>query len=196
MKRPETLCMPDAEVVLYRTFFEGEESDALFERLLIETKWRQDKIKCFGKEFSLPRLTAWCGDPGKSYTYSGISMNASGWTSTLLYIKRSIEVVANMTFNTVLLNLYRDGKDSVSWHSDDEPELGMNPVIGSVSFGEARRFQFKHVSRGDLGKVGIDLTHGSLLIMQGTTQHFWQHQLHKTSEHTKPRINLTFRLIH
>lgn len=187
--------MPDGEVAIYRNFFNRVESDQIFQELLSKIKWRQDKMKLYGKEFELPRLTAWYGDDGKSYTFSGIPMNPDAWTHTLLSIKSRIEEVTQAKFNSVLLNLYRSGKDGVSWHSDDEQELGKNPIIASVSFGEARRFQLRHKLDKSLDKVEITLTHGSLLIMKGSTQHFWQHQIPKTAKSLRERINLTFRII-
>ena len=187
--------MPDGEVAIYRNFFNRVESDQIFQELLSKIKWRQDKMKLYGKEFELPRLTAWYGDDGKSYTFSGIPMNPDAWTHTLLSIKSRIEEVTQAKFNSVLLNLYRSGKDGVSWHSDDEQELGKNPIIASVSFGEARRFQLRHKLDKSLDKVEITLTHGSLLIMKGSTQHFWQHQIPKTAKSLRERINLTFRRI-
>ena len=191
----ETLSMPDGEVSIYHHFFSKTESDKYFRDLSEETKWRQDKINFYGKEIDLPRLTAWHGDPDKSYMYSRISMNPEPWTPTLLSIKKRIEEIAAVNFNSVLLNLYRGGRDGVSWHSDDEPDLGENPVIGSVSFGATRRFQFRHKYRKELNKIDIELTHGSFLLMKGQTQQFWQHQIPKTSKSLKPRINLTFRVI-
>jgi alkylated DNA repair dioxygenase AlkB len=187
--------LPDGEVIIYRSFFNGLESNQLFKKLFDSINWRQDKMKIFGKEVDLPRLTAWYGDGGKSYTYSGITMNPDAWTPILLLIKERIEEVAQEKFNSVLINLYRNGKDYVSWHSDDEPELGRNPIIASVSFGQTRRFQFKHKLNKDLEKVEITLTDGSLLLMKGSTQHFWHHQIPKTSKQLKERINLTFRVI-
>ena len=138
---PESLAMPngepmpDGEVVIYRNFFKKAESHQLFQELLSGIKWRQDKIKLYGKDINIPRLAAWYGDDGRSYKYSGIPMNPDAWTPALLLIKRRIEDVSEVNFNSVLINLYRSGKDSISWHSDDEPELGKNPIIGSVSFG-------------------------------------------------------------
>ena len=113
----------------------------------------------------------------------------------LILIKEKIEKEIGLNFNSVLANLYRDGKDSVSWHSDDEPELGINPIIASISFGETRRFQLRHKSNKELEKVEIALTHGSLLIMKGTTQHYWKHQIPKTAKNIGTRINLTFRIV-
>ena len=187
--------MPDGEVAIYRNFFNKVESDQIFQELLSKIKWRQDKMKLYGKEYELPRLTAWYGDDGKSYTFSGIPMSPDAWTPTLLSIKSRIEEVTQAKFNSVLLNLYRSGKDGVSWHSDDEPELGKNPMIASVSFGETRRFQLRHKLDKSLDKVEITLTHGSLLIMKGSTQHLWQHQIPKTAKSLQERINLTFRII-
>ncbi|MGZ4044594.1 MAG: alpha-ketoglutarate-dependent dioxygenase AlkB family protein, partial [Bacteroidia bacterium] len=149
----------------------------------------------YGKMIDLPRLTAWYGENDKPYKYSGIPMNPHPWTSDLLRIKEKIEKEAGTEFSSVLLNLYRKGQDSVNWHSDDEKELGTNPVIGSVSFGETRVFQLKHKYDTKLKKIDIPLTHGSFLLMKGTTQHYWQHQIPKTTREIKPRINLTFRVI-
>src|ERR1043165_5382857 len=191
----EVLSMPDAELLFFREFFSKEQSDEILRELLKNIEWKQDRIKYYGKEMDLPRLTAWYGDVGASYTYSNISMDSTAWTPTLMCIKQKIEKVTGARFNSVLLNYYRDGKDSVSWHRDNEPELGKNPVIASASFGDTRRFQFKHIKRKDLNRVDVELTHGSLLIMQGTTQEFWLHQIPKTSKPKKPRVNLTFRRI-
>lgn len=190
----ESLSMPDGDVVIYRTLFDEKESNQLFAELYNNKNWKQESIKIYGKLVPLPRLTAWYGDSGKSYTYSKIAMSPEPWTPALLAIKSKIEVLSGVQFNSVLLNLYRNGSDSVAWHSDDEPELGENPVIGSVSFGETRRFTFRHKYKKELKKE-VDLTHGSLLVMRGSTQHFWQHQIPKTAKQVKPRINLTFRVI-
>jgi alkylated DNA repair dioxygenase AlkB len=191
---PEKLAMPDAEVLYYRTFFAKPQSDSFYEDLLRNADWKQERIKLYGKSVDLPRLTAWHGEEGNSYHYSGITVDPAPWTSTLLAIKREIEAVSETTFNSVLLNLYRGERDSVSWHSDDEPELGVNPVIGSVSFGEARAFEFRHKRDKQL-RLKLDLTSGSYLLMKGPTQHHWQHQVPKASGARRPRINLTFRVI-
>ncbi len=190
----EVLPMPDAKVTFYRNFFDSHKSDEIFQILLNEIHWRQDRMKLYGKEIDLPRKTAWYGDRDKSYTFSGIHLDPEPWTPTLLYVKERIEEVAEVQFNSVLLNLYRHGNDGISWHTDAEPELGENPVIGSVSFGGARRFMFRHRQDQDL-KSEVELTHGSFLLMAGETQHFWQHQIPKTSKKVEPRINLTFRVI-
>jgi len=185
----------DAELILYSRYFSETESDVIFQNLLTEVNWRQDQIKFYGKEINIPRLTAWYGDSGKSYTYSNITMNPIAWTPVLLTIKQRIEEREKISFNSVLINLYRDGKDSVAWHSDDEPELGKDPIIASVSFGGVRKFQLRHRFDKTLEKVEFNLTHGSLLMMKGKTQEFWQHQIPKTAKSVMPRINLTFRII-
>lgn len=194
---PQVLELVDGEVIFYEHFFDAQTSEKIYAELMQQTAWRQDAITLFGKTMPLPRLTAWYGDPGKSYTYSGIPMDPQPWTPTLKWIKEAIEPVCEVTFNSVLLNLYRDGNDSVAWHSDDEPELGENPVIGSVSLGAARKFAFKHKKEPTKYKVqSLELTSGSLLIMRGATQHHWYHQIPKTSKKVGSRINLTFRVIY
>ena len=185
----------DGEVSIYPQFFKQQKSDRFFDKLNRNLEWRQDQIKVFGKEIRIPRLNAWYGDEGKTYTYSGNCMSPLPWTPALILIKEKIEQEIGLNFNSVLANQYRDGKDSVSWHSDDEPELGINPVIASVSFGETRRFQLRHKSNKELEKIEIALTHGSLLIMKGTTQHYWKHQIPKTAKNIGTRINLTFRMV-
>lgn len=189
------LMLPDADVVLYEQFFNKSESDKLFKNLSDNIKWKQDKIKFYGKQFDVPRLAAWYGEDGFSYTYSGIQMHPNPWNEDLMFIKEKIEKVSKVSFSSCLLNLYRTGRDSVNWHQDNEKELGQNPIIGSVSFGETRPFQMKHISRTELKKVDIPLTNGSFLLMKGTTQHFWKHQIPKTTRKLNPRINLTFRII-
>jgi alkylated DNA repair dioxygenase AlkB len=190
----EILPMPDAEVLFYREFFTPAESDALFEELTQSIAWRQETIRIMGGAAPIPRLTAWYGDAGKSYSWSGITQHPHAWTPALLGMKERVEEAAAVRFNSVLLNLYRDGRDSVGWHSDDEPGLGENPVIASVSLGAARSFQFKHKRDSEL-RYKIELTHGSLLLMRGATQHFWKHQIPKTTKPCGARINLTFRVI-
>ena len=147
----------------------------------------------YGKKINFPRLTAWYGDNDKPYSFSGITLQPIPWNTEILEIKRKIEPEAKVTFNSVLLNLYRNGNDSISWHTDAEPELGKNPVIASVNFGATRKFQLKHIKTGE--RREIELEHGSLLIMQGELQHYWQHQVPKTNKIIGERINLTFRVI-
>lgn len=188
------LQLPDADIVFYPSLLDGQESDRFFTQLSETIDWRQDWIKIYGRSMPQPRLTAWHGDWGKSYTYSGITMHPSPWTHTLLDLKAKAEAVSGVVFNSVLLNLYRDGNDSMGWHSDDEPELGQNPVIGSLSLGGTRRFMLRHRTEKGL-KHQLELMSGSFLLMQGTTQHYWQHQIPKTKRPVFPRINLTFRVI-
>jgi alkylated DNA repair dioxygenase AlkB len=186
--------LPDAEIIYYPDFFGKEKADTFFEKLKAEIPWQQDDITVFGKTYPQPRLTALFGNEGKPYSYSNIVMQPHAWNSLLLFIKNEIEEVCNENFTTVLLNYYRDGKDSNGWHADDEKELGRNPVIASVSFGVERSFHLQHNSIKEQ-KLKINLEHGSLLIMKGQTQHFWKHQIPKTAKPIGSRINLTFRII-
>lgn len=188
------LLSKNGEVLFFSNFFNEAESTELFNSLLTTIKWEQRPIKIFGKEVMQPRLTAWYGDEGKEYTYSGLTMCANSWIDPLLNIKNKIEKAAGVTFNSVLLNQYRNEQDSVGWHRDNEKELGKNPVIGSVSLGATRKFHLKHYFDKKL-KTSIDLTHGSFLLMRGETQHFWQHSIPKKSTPTGARINLTFRVL-
>jgi alkylated DNA repair dioxygenase AlkB len=149
----------------------------------------------WGQCFPLPRLTAWYGDPGTHYTYSGIQLNALPWTAPLLELKNRVETVVETAFNSVLLNYYRDQRDSVGFHSDDEWELGDQPIIASVSVGEVRPFLLKHKTRPDLKPVRLNLASGSLLLMRGETQRHWRHGVNKEQCPCGPRVNLTFRRI-
>ena len=191
---PTALNMPDADVLFYEDFFSEEESNRYFDTLRETIAWEQQELKMFGKQIALPRLTAWYGDEGKPYSYSGITHHPHRWTPELLEIKSKIESVADLAFNSVLLNLYRDEQDSVGWHSDDETELGENPLIASISFGDVRQFQFKHKT-DDSQRLGLDLTSGSLLLMRGATQHYWKHRIPKSKQAKSERMNLTFRVI-
>lgn len=182
------------ESYFWKEFFDLSESDGYFERLKEEISWKQEPIKLFGKTIMQPRLTALLGDPKIPYGYSGIRMKSNPFTPTLLEIKERIEPLSGVTFTHALLNRYRDGKDSMGWHRDNEKELGINPVIASVSFGIARDFQLRlYQSKSE--KVNLNLTHGSLLIMKGVTQHYWEHQIPKRANLPGERINLTFRVI-
>ena len=191
---PIVLHLQDAEIIYFAHFFDKKEADAIFRQLAKEIPWQQDDIQVFGKIHPQPRLTALFGNEGKPYSYSNIKMQPYPWTLLLQKIKSYVESVSDTNFTTVLLNQYRDGKDSNGWHADNEKELGSNPVIASVSFGAERIFQLKHNSISGL-KQNIILEHGSLLLMKGTTQRFWKHQIPKTSKPIGPRINLTFRVI-
>lgn len=186
--------LPDAEIDYYPHFFSESEANALFQKLFKEVPWQQDNITIFGKTYEQPRLTALFGNDGKPYSYSNITMQPHPWSALLLDIKSKVENATGHTFTTVLLNLYRDGKDSNGWHADNEKELGQNPVIASVSFGEKRAFQLKHNTVKDQ-KQNLFLENGSLLLMKGATQHYWKHQIPKTAKPINQRINLTFRTI-
>jgi alkylated DNA repair dioxygenase AlkB len=190
------ISLPDADLEIYPEFFSDEESKVIFSSLRVETKWEQGSIVYFGTRHRLPRLTAWYGDPGARYTYSRIANAPHAWTTLLLEIKRKVELMSLSKFNSVLLNFYRSGADSVAWHQDNEPELGESPTIASVSFGATRPFQMRHKSRQDLRREDIMLSNGSLLIMRGSTQKYWEHQIPKTARPIGERINLTFRYIH
>jgi alkylated DNA repair dioxygenase AlkB len=184
----------DGDVDFFPQVFTVEESDIYFDGLQHEIDWKQEPISIYGRTVMQPRLTAWYGDPGKIYSYSGLTMQPRAWTPTLLKIKQRIETVSPVTFNSALLNLYRDQQDSMGWHRDNEKELGMNPVIGSVSFGATRTFQFRHYTDKTL-KRSLELTHGSFLLMHGKTQHNWEHALPKRSTAKGMRVNITFRVI-
>ncbi|OOQ61720.1 alpha-ketoglutarate-dependent dioxygenase AlkB family protein [Mucilaginibacter pedocola] len=183
------------ELMDYRpAFFSAEESGRLISALKQNIQWNQETILMYGKLLNTPRLTAWYGDNSKTYAFSGKSYDPYPWTKELLEIKHRVDAAAGITFNSVLLNLYRNGNDSVAWHADDEPELGRNPIIASVSFGQVRRFEVRHKA-DKKQKYSVDLENGSLLIMKGDLQHHWEHQVPKSTKALGERINLTFRVI-
>lgn len=186
--------LSDAELIYSPAFFDQVEADRLLITLLDTIQWKQDTIRLYGKQVPLPRLSAWYGDTGKPYLYSGITLQPHPWTAELLAIKARIEAAAGARFSSVLLNRYRHGQDYVGWHADDEKELGLNPVIGSVNFGATRRFQLRRIDDHSI-KHEVELQHGTFLLMQGSTQHYWQHQVPKTAAKIDERLNLTFRLI-
>jgi len=180
----------DAGTIDYDAAFYGNaEADRLFDVLRDDTPWKQERSR-FGP---FPRLTAWYADAGLTYAYSGVTHQAIEWTATLAEVRRRVVEVSRVPFNSLLLNLYRDGQDSIGFHADAEPELGTNPVIASISLGSVRQFVLKHVSTKE--KRTFDLAHGSLLIMGGACQHHWLHGVPKTKANVGPRINLTFRNI-
>lgn len=194
-QQKQHLVLPDANITYFPDFLSEEKAKHYFHCLKEEINWQHDDIKVFGKTYKQPRLTALYGEEGKSYSYSNITMHTNSFTPKLLALKGKIERISETHFNVVLLNLYRDGSDSNGWHSDDEKELGSNPVIASVSLGEKRIFQLRHKENKTL-RSKIELNNGSLLLMKGTTQECWQHQIPKTKKVVNPRINLTFRFIH
>ncbi|WP_322405271.1 alpha-ketoglutarate-dependent dioxygenase AlkB family protein [Massilia luteola] len=160
-------------------------------RLLDETPWRADTVVVYGKRYLQPRLTAWYGEA--SYTYSGLTLQPLPLTPLLAQLRAAVEHVTGQRYNSVLLNYYRDGADSMGMHSDDEPELGPQPVIASLSYGATRTFLLRH--RHTNRTVRLDLTDGSLLLMAGTLQAHWQHGINKTAKLVGPRLNLTFRYV-
>ncbi len=186
--------LPNAQVSYYPNLFRPYMTENIFNKLIKEIAWQQDTIKVFGKDFLQPRLTALYASNTKPYSYSNITMHPQVFTPTLANIKQTIEQVAGTSFTTCLCNLYRNGKDSNGWHADDEKELGNNPIIASVSFGATRTFKFRSKANHKL-QHKLELTSGSLLLMAGATQHYWQHQIPKTTKTIAPRINLTFRII-
>lgn len=193
---PAIECITDDNLLIYYIpqGFTVSESNAYYKTLKETLAWRQDYASMFGKQVALPRLSAWYGDTKKSYTYSGIHLDPLPWTPALLEIKQKLESYTDARFNSVLCNLYRDGRDYVSWHTDAEPELGRNPIIGSANFGETRKFQLRRID-DKANKKEFELKHGTILIMAGETQHFWQHQVPKSAKVSRDRINLTFRTI-
>lgn len=191
----EEIINEDGLVTYYPDFLHGIKEQCDFNLLKNSIEWKQDKITIYGKTHDVPRLQAWYGDPGTNYSYSGISLTPLEWTPELLEIKKFIEGELGLQFNSCLCNLYRSGRDYAAWHADDEPELGPNPTIASVSLGETRKIVFKHKSNKGLEKVELDLDDKSLLLMEGKLQHFWKHQLNKTAKKVDERINLTFRRI-
>jgi alkylated DNA repair dioxygenase AlkB len=208
------IVIPQGEILYFPQFFSPKVADRALNFLLENSlghtpeqfddaitwtniPWRHDTINMYGKQIPLPRLSSWHGDNDRPYTYSGITLQPLPWNTGLDYLRDQLLLLSGRLFNSVLLNLYRDGQDHISWHTDAEPELGKNPVIASVNFGESRRFLLRRheKERQSLEKIEVLLTHGSVLIMQGETQHYWQHSVPKQAKIDKPRINLTFREI-
>jgi alkylated DNA repair dioxygenase AlkB len=195
LQRGTRIALADGDVRLIDGFLTRSESDAFLEQLLRLVAWEQQVIRIAGRSVASPRLSAWHGDPGARYCYSGLALEPRPWLPVILELKLRVEAACYAQFNSALLNLYRDGADSMGWHSDDEPELGERPLIASLSLGATRRFRLRHRRRAELRPVELDLEAGSLLIMQGDTQHCWKHQLPKTRRAVASRVNLTFRSI-
>lgn len=186
--------LPDGDLRYASGFLAPAEADQFMRQLLDGIEWQQHHVVVFGRSLPAPRLSAWHGSAAAHYTYSGLALEPRPWTAPLLALKTRTEAAADSPFNSVLLNQYRDGRDSMGWHSDDEPELGANPTIASLSLGGTRRFLLRHKHRTH-PSVEIPLEHGALLIMRGPTQTYWQHQVPKTRRPCAPRLNLTFRRI-
>jgi len=186
---------PDAQLNLYPHVYSAAQSATLFSCLKENIQWQQDIINIHGRQIPIPRLNAWYGDTNATYHYSGLHFKPRPWFAELEALKQTAEKLAKTRFNSVLANLYRSGQDSVAWHSDDETELGKNPIIASLSFGAERDFVLKHKYDTSLKPLRLKLPEGSVLIMAGETQHYWLHQIPKTRKSIEARINLTFRWV-
>ena len=183
----------EGEVFLRQNVLNIAEIDFFYHTLLNANFWKQDELIIFGKRITTSRKVAWFGDFNYKYSYSKIIKKARLWTPELQSLKKLIELKTEESFNSCLLNLYHNGSEGMSWHSDNEKELGENPIIASLSLGAARKFSLKHKFKNY--KVDIILESGDLLLMKGETQTKWLHCLPKTKKVTTPRINLTFRNI-
>lgn len=190
----ERIALPGADVLYQPGWMPPAEAGALKQRLVHEIPWSQHRVRLFGRELPSPRLSAWIGDSGAVYTYSRVRHQPAPWTPTLAQLRERLQAELGAQFNSVLANRYRDGRDSMGWHADDEPELGPEPLIASISLGATRHMRFRARDRSAAG--AIDLADGSLLLMGGHTQARYQHAVDKTRAETGERINLTFRWIH
>lgn len=195
MDTPHNLLPYGGEAYFLPKFFGEDEVDAYFAELRTSVDWQQEEIWMFGRKVMQPRLTALYGDPTIPYGYSGIRMRPHPFTPLLEKMRERVSTFAGIAFTHVLLNYYRDGQDSMGWHRDNEVSLGPEPVIASISLGAARRFQFRHYER-KTEKIDLVLNSGSLLLMRGLSQRFWEHQLPKVRKISAPRINLTFRVVY
>jgi alkylated DNA repair dioxygenase AlkB len=189
---PQSFDSPDAELRYAPQWLARAEADALFDGLRVGIPWERHRLRLFGREIDAPRLSCWIGDDGATYTYSRTRFEPRPWPDALHAIRERLRVECGADFNGVLANLYRDGNDSMGWHADDEPELGVQPLIASLSLGATRRFVIRHRSNAAVRR-DIELAHGSLLLMGGETQSHYRHALPKTARAVGERINLTFR---
>jgi len=185
--------IPKPDIVWLPDWLDAPSASDTLAALLDEITWQQDSMNTPAGKIPFPRLTAWQGDPGAVYVYSGIRNVPKPWTPTVLLLKSKAEAAAQTAFNSVLINRYRTGMDSMGWHADKERELGPEPVIASVSLGTTRTFDFRHTKTRQIHT--LQLTHGSLLIMRGRTQLDWVHRVPKEPEARGERINLTFRYV-
>ena len=189
----ERLPLPDADVRLDRAWLAPAEAADLFDALLAAVPWENHPVRLFGREHPAPRLSCWIGDPQARYRYSGLVREPRPWTPQLAALRDRLQATLDTRFDSVLANLYRDGRDAMGWHADDEPELGPLPVIASISLGATRRFVLRH--RDGAPRLALDLPPGSLLCMQGATQAHYRHALMRTARAVGPRINLTYRRV-
>lgn len=190
---PVDLDLPDGRLHWWPDFVDVAEAERLRAALVAEIPWEQHQVRIMGRLLDCPRLSCWIGDPGTSYVYSRVRFEPRPWTPTLAQLRERVSVAAGVRFNSVLANRYRDGRDAMGWHADDEPELGPEPIIASLSLGATRRFALKHRASGE--RRNLDLTAGSLLVMAGATQRHWVHALPRTARPVGERINLTFRVV-
>ncbi|MCU1716455.1 alpha-ketoglutarate-dependent dioxygenase AlkB family protein [Pseudomonas sp. 5P_3.1_Bac2] len=188
------LPLANAELSFYPDWLDAATAAQWLQALVAQTPWQQPRLVIYGREVTVPRLVAWYCDADVRYGYSGFTHETLPWTPLLAHIREDLEQRLGQRFNGVLLNYYRDGQDSMGWHSDDETELGRNPVIASLNLGGTRRFDLRRVGENRIAH-SLPLTDGSLLVMAGATQHHWQHQVAKTRSLCTPRLNLTFRLV-
>jgi alkylated DNA repair dioxygenase AlkB len=189
-----------ADVALLPQWLPAEEAEATFTALYAAIPWETHRLRLFGREVDAPRLSCWIGDPHTSYVYSGTRFEPHPWPPLLADLRERLQRVCGARFNSVLANLYRDGRDSMGWHSDDEPELGDQPLIASLSLGAERRFRLRRrlprtVKSSPADTVNLLLPPGSVLRMAGATQRLYRHDLPKTRRAVASRINLTFRWI-
>lgn len=186
------LQLPNAQLEWLPDWCPAQTADRWLQQLQAHTQWQQPNVNIYGREYPVPRLLAWYADTGIGYRYSGLYHSPLPWTPLLASIRQQVQAAVGEPLNSVLLNYYRDGQDSMGWHSDDEAELGPNPIVASLSLGGARRFDLRRKGRSRI-EHSLQLDHGSLLVMRGATQHYWQHQIAKTRKPCAPRLNLTFR---
>ena len=191
----EQVPLAGADVSILRDLDTHAPHEEIFKKLLHDTKWQQREMNMYGRKVLQPRLTAWYGDPARTYVYSGIKNNPLPWTDLLRELKRRIEDCTAEQFNSVLLNYYRDNNDSMGFHSDDEKELGPDPSIASFSLGDERIFLFKHKRDQDACMTAVPLPGGSVLLMKGSTQRNYKHAINREKRPCGPRINLTFRKV-
>lgn len=193
IENPDNLLPKDGVVKYYGELISLASADDFFNCLLNTIEWKNDEAVIYGKRIITKRKVAWYAEKPFEYTYSNTTKRALPWTNELLQLKAIVEKRTGEQFNSCLLNLYHDGSEGMAWHSDGEKDLKKNGAIASLSFGAERKFSFKHKTTKDTASLVLE--HGSLLVMQGTTQTYWQHRLPPTKTVTEPRINLTFRTI-